>query len=349
MQDTELSGQKSNDDPLNEKTTGKAYQQISQSRSSILSAVIILLIVNLLSIVSIFLGEDIETHAFPTTYQIVFSVLIDLFLAINILRGKRWARTWILIRSALGIVIWGIVYTVQGDSASLILNTGVLVALIILLTGTSTRFRQFSGISLAVITIIVGIITSLFEYSSDLPTVPEIVDIPASYSSYVNEGFFSISYPPDWSPQMSIVSKLEEKTKQDLKDMVMDSVVDDYQLVFVGCKYVGDDVLAAVTISVEPKIVVPFATIIEINHARSVEGMKNYTEYSRVKTTIDGKDAIIQTYAVEDSDSYYAGYTNAYISGNKFFWTVSCTCDGGELGSNLDTFEKIVTSLRVEY
>ena len=137
----------------------KGYGQLSQSRSAILSAVVIIFILDILALISIiFPEEDLETRVILRT---VMSAVLDLFLGINLLRGKNWARTWMLVRLVGGIVIFGVASAIQSDFGTLLINTGVLLALILLLTGTSTRLRITGGIALAVIAFIIGMIISV--------------------------------------------------------------------------------------------------------------------------------------------------------------------------------------------
>lgn len=328
----------------------KRHGELSQGHSAVLAAVIIIFIIDLLGIIfTFFAGEEPGTRVFPSNYHLAFSVIIDIFLGINLLRGRRWARTWMLVRLVLGIVVWGIVFAVQGDSGSLLLNTGVLIALILLLTGTSTRLRLAGGILFAVVAFIGGMILSFMAFATGLPTTPGTSMIPESYSTYTSEGFFSISYPSDWTPVMSIVAEAEKQMKQYLKDIGMESQASEGQLVFLGKNMAEDDDFAIVSVSVEPSSIWPLESMVEIFHQWSIQNIDRYIEHSRVKTKIGGRNAIIQIYQGNDVDSYFTGYTAAYVAGDKFLWTVACVCDGSRLDYNLDTFDKVVRSLRVEY
>jgi hypothetical protein len=349
----------SNQEPLNQESGSletmelvnkKRFGQLSQSRSAILSTVIILFIVDLFGLVSIFsTGTATDVKSFPSGYQIILSTAIDVFLGINLLRGKSWARAWMLVRSIAGIVVWGIVYTIQGEYGSLILNTGVLWALIILLTGYTNLFRIVAGIALAVITVISGMIVSIVGTSMNIPFIAETDTTPTSFLKYSSEGFFSISYPTDWSPTMSVVAEAEAKMKEYGKDVGFGSKVDEVQLVFLGKKITNDNSFAFVTVNVEPNQSWPLETLVEGANQWSLENIKQYMEQSRIKTTIGGRNAIIQTYQGRDVDSYLMGYTVGYVASDKFLWTIICGSDVKDYESNQTTFEQIVRSLRVEY
>lgn len=329
--------------------TDSRRNQLSQSRSAVLSFVIILFVIYLLSIIgTIIAGEAAESGFFISTPILIFSFILDVFLSINLLRGKKWARTWLLIRLFLGTIVFGGLSLFQGDYGSLILNTGVNLALILLLTGISTRLRIVGSVSLAIIAALVGSLWSLLPLITTLPEVPETA-IPESFSTYASEGFFSISYPPDWEPNISIIQEVEEVIKEGLEDLDTGIQTDDMQLVFICGEYFPDDVSPCVTVYVEPKPFWPLGTIVENTSQWLKENDQEYVEYSRFQTTIGGRQAIIQTCQGSDGDSLLTGFTNAYIVADNFLWTVSCMCDREDLNENLDTFNNIVRSLRVEY
>lgn len=334
-----------------EGSTRIGFGQLSQNRSAILSAVAILLIVDLLDIIFTLLwGEGLETRLLPTSSQLFISAVIDVFLAINLLRGKTWARAWMLVRLVLGIVVWGGIFAIQRDFGSVLMNTGVLLSLIVLLTGTSNRFRTAGGIALATFAITGGLFLSVMMPSINLPTVPETSTIPESYVTYTNEGFFSISYPSDWSPVMSAVAEAEKEVKQYLKNAGMESEANQLQLVFLGGKLTEDASKPLfVSVSVEPRKAWPLETLVENTNSWNMKNMGQYVEHSRFGTTIGGRKAIIQTSQFLDADSILTGFMIACVSGDKFIWVVTCGGDARDLGSNLDTFTQIVRSLRVEY
>ena len=329
--------------------TDSRRNQLSQSRSAVLSFVIILFVIYLLSIiVTIIAGEAAESGFFISTPILMFSFMLDVFLSINLLRGKKWARTWLLIRLFLGTIVFGGLSLFQGDYGSLILNTGVNLALILLLTGVSTRPRIIGSVSLAIVAALVGSLWPLMASFTTLPEVPE-TSIPKTFETYTSEGFFSISYPPDWKPNISIIQVVEEVIKEGLEDLDMGIQTEDTQLVFIGGEFFPDYVFPCVAVFVEPKTFWPLGTIVENTSQWAKNNDQEYVEYSRFQTTIGGRQAIIQTYQGSDVDSLLTGYTNAYIVAEKFVWTVSCMCDREDLNENIDTFNNIVRSLRVEY
>jgi len=331
-----------------ERSEEKGYGEISQSRAAVFIAVGIIFTLDLLSIIfSVLPGEMPQAQGLVTGFPLIFSIIIDLFLGISLLRGKTWARTWMLLRFVGGIVIWGIVLVVQGDFGGLILNTGVLLALILLLTGVSTHVRLAGSVALAIVAALGGIILTFMVPLTNLPTTPE-TPIPDSFSTYTSEGFFSISYPPDWAPNLSIIEEVEEETKKYAKSLDLESQVSEMQVVFIGGKKTEDLYYPEVLVQVQPRGFWSLDTLVEAENQFAVENIDQYIEYSRIRTTIGGKQAIISTYQF-DVNNELSKCIVSYVVGDEFIWSVLCGCSSQGFDAYHDTFNNIVRSLRVEY
>jgi hypothetical protein len=187
------------------------------------------------------------------------------------------------------------------------------------------------------------------EKTKFIYTLPENNFVPASFSTYTNEGFFSVRYPSDWSPYMERVAAAEVSMKQFLADEGMGAQAESLQLAFLGGKTMENGNVVYVGVTIEPGNSWPLETLVENTHQKALQDIKQYIEYSRVKTTIDGRKAIIQTYQGEDTDFILTAYTTAYVSSDKFLWTVLCGCYVEDYDSFRVTFDQIVRSLTVEY
>lgn len=334
-----------------ERSGGKGYGELSQSRAAVFSAVGILFALDLLGILlMVLVGEESQTQVPIRDSQIIFSIIIDLVLGINLLRGKSWARTWMLIRLALGIVAWGIIYGVDGDFASVLMTTGVLVALILLLTGASTRLRLVGGVSLAVLATLGGLIWVFmlsFATELELPTIPE-TPVPEHFSTYTSEGLFSISYPPDWEPAMSVLEELEEAIKQWYKSVGQESQAREMQLAFYGEKITHEGYNPYVTVQMQPRGFWALDAWIKADSQWCRDNLEKYVEYSTIRTVIGGKEAIISLWQDYDPDMGIWRYTTAFIAGEQLFWLVTCGCEDRDFDEYSDTFDDIVRSLRVE-
>lgn len=325
----------------------KKFGELSQSRSSIICTVVILFLVHLLSIIiSVYSGTTYEYQAFlGTNYQII-SAAIDIFLGINLLRGKNWARTWLLIRCVGGIVIFGAMFLIQGDLVSVIINTGVLLALIILITGVSTRTRLTGGIILAVAAILGGNLFGIITPSINLNETPE-TSIPTSFLTYTVEGFFSISYPPDWSTEISLIEEAEAFMKEYAKSENLEALANETNIVFIGSANTSYIYPPSVIVTVLPKTIWPLSSLVEADNKWFENSTDQYREYFRSKTTIGGRDAILHSF--EYNDSGLMRFLSSYIAGDKFIWYVMCTCRSIYSDIYIDEFEDIIRSLRVEY
>jgi hypothetical protein len=323
--------------------------EITQSRSAIITAIIINLLVDLFGIILILFTNNSGTSIYQSPTFFIASMIIDIILTVNMLRGKQWARTWYLVRCVGGILIFGGISLLQTDFGTLIINTGVLASLIILLTGKSNWLRTGGSIGLTLVSIIMGLILSLFGASSSVTETPEITIIPQDYKTYTSEGFFSISYPPNWSPDMSVIQNLEKTVKNYLSTEGIDNQENKIQIVFNGGDFSDYENLAGVIVNIEPSQIWPLEVMVENTHQWLKENTKQYIEFSRVKTTISNTEAIIQSYQGEDSEGNLTGYKIGYVKGDRFLWTIACVCRSEQLNKNLDTFEQVIRSLRVEF
>jgi len=171
----------------------EGYGDLSQSRAAIWCAVGIIFLVDVLNIVlMLVLDASMDVYVITSTF-------IDILLGVNLLRGKRWARTWILIRVVLGLLVFGGMAIAQQDYGALVIQAGYCGAFLILLTGITTRTKITSGVTLFVVSLIAGMILALMPASvatqESLPSGEP--KIPSHYTTYTSEGLFSFSYPPD--------------------------------------------------------------------------------------------------------------------------------------------------------
>jgi hypothetical protein len=325
----------------------KVHGELSQSFAAVLTAFIIILLVDTLSLVFLFLFGSDAAGTFGVGPQVI-SIAIDIYLGINLLRGKNWARVWMIVRSVAGIVIFGIMYIIQGDIPDLVLNTGVLLAIILLITGRSSSLRT-AGSGVLCGAAVIGTFTWLFMLPGvNLTTVPE-KEIPASYETFSGHGFFSVAYPPDWETDEAALPDLQQYFQDYASEEGLEAEFEKAQIVFSCWKYEDDLPEAFVVVSLEPKPGWPLHTVVESTHNWSKENIEEYIEYSRVKTTVGSRETIIVTYQGRDTLDTLNKYTLGYIYGDKFLWSVVCGCDISYYPLYSDDFENIVRSLRVEW
>jgi hypothetical protein len=175
-------------------------------------------------------------------------------------------------------------------------------------------------------------------------------EIPTNYTTYTDEqGLFSISYPPEWEPALSILAELEQYTKDVIASMNSDLPADQGSFVFIAGIPIETGYAPSVTIGIEPMPALIFT------HSQMIEGeisaikqtLQDYHEFSRNKTTVGGREATI----VEWEGTYPQVGKNhnlqMYILVGKNAWIVSCTPPPGEYDKCGKDFQAIVRSLRI--
>jgi len=332
----------------------KQYGQLSQGRSAIVSAVIILFIVDVLAVLLlVWVRGTSATYVFRITDPAILSIAIDLFLGINLLRGKSWARTWMLIRVVVGLLIFGGMAMAQQDYPTLVIQGGYCVALLILLTGITTRFRLTSGISLFVVSFVTGLVLALMPPSVATEEDFLFVEpkIPSHYSTYTSEGLFSISYPPDWELGTSVMEEvfeeLREWTEEEAPELA--GQMEDVRMIFLALDVASEESVATVGVFVYPKPVLVFSldAIVQNENQWAEEKLQQYHEYSQLKTTVDGREAIISDYSHYDPQVGAYQSLQLYTIKSSLVWTVLAGCILEDFKDYEGTFDQIVRSLRI--
>jgi len=191
-----------------EMTKEEGYGELSQSRVAVWSAVGIIFFIDLLNIVLSIISSVMLDAAD------IIPIVIDLYLGINLLRGKRSARKWMLIRAVLGLLVWGIMAIFQQDYTSLIMQAGFCGAIIILLTGISTRNRIVGGIACFLVLVVGGVVWAV---------IPPSAAPVESYTDVSIDGF-TVDIPADWE-------------EGDLSEMGVDEMISESGGTFVATFY----------------------------------------------------------------------------------------------------------------
>ena len=113
--------------------------------------------------------------------------IADIFLAISLLRGLAWARTWILIRCIAGLVIFGGATLVSGDLFSLIIQAVYALVIIFLLFGVRSKKKA------AILGILYGLVLAAYL---GLAALGYVFIIAHQEDTFVSKKFnFEISRP----------------------------------------------------------------------------------------------------------------------------------------------------------
>lgn len=184
------------------------------------------------------------------------------------------------------------------------------------------------------------------------PTTTAEPPIPDYYSTYTSEGLFSISYPSDWVPAMSVLEEASEAAIElvESTDPSIDlSWISALEFLFMAGVPDEYGYYPSVNIVVVPRSV-GYWTLDEILEADSLvcrEYLQQYHENYLVKTVIDSKEA-----AIVDSQNYEPvwgtwRYLQSYVIDGEFVWLVTCACELEDFTYYEDDFDNVVRSLRI--
>lgn len=122
--------------------------EIAQTPGTVWTSALLIVAFDLLAIFSdIFVGDPTR-EIFPELGLGLPAILaIDIFLGINLLRGKPWARTLLLIRLWLGLLVWSIFLVFIGHIGESVVQAGVSIGLLLFLTGFSSAGRTAWGLA----------------------------------------------------------------------------------------------------------------------------------------------------------------------------------------------------------
>lgn len=176
--------------------------------------------------------------------------------------------------------------------------------------------------------------------------------IPAHFTTYTDElGLFSISYPPKWELALSEIEGLTQDVEDYLKGIGSEGSLAEGKVVFfAGVPYEtghNPNVSVVVTATGEGKWKLEdlVEAVVQWGYMKDAE---EYHEFSRTKTVVDGREAIIL-----DCEAKYPllGELHAitvYLRDNKLMWVLTCGVLPPKDFSDFETdLHAIVRSLRI--
>jgi len=197
-----------------------------------------------------------------------------------------------------------------------------------------------------------AMILSLLAMSCTTPTLTPVTtpepEIPAHFSTYTSEGLFSISYPPDWAPATSVMEEALEIAKEWMQTVDPELAVEEVQVLFIG-GIPTEGYVPGVNIVIIPRSI-GYWTLDEIVEGEGQwarENLQRYHEYSQIRTTVDGREAVISDW---ESDEPYIGmyrYLQLFTVKDNFLWLVTCGGESEDFRGYEDTFYSIAKSLRI--
>ncbi len=177
---------------------------------------------------------------------------------------------------------------------------------------------------------------------------PEPTPDEHDFTTYTDElSLFSISYPSEWELALEDMEEVEQATNDIISSITSDLPLEESIFLFMAGLPTGFD--PRVIIGVEP-LPVDTWTLDEVVTS-SIEGIKSitsdYHEFSRVKTTIDNRTAVIIDIQGNVAQSGMYRQVQMYLLVGKTLWCVGCGTSPDEYSKWEDDFDAIVRSLRV--
>ncbi len=192
---------------------------------------------------------------------------------------------------------------------------------------------------------------TLPQLSEEEPPSLPATDIPANYTTYIDESkLFSISYPSDWETALSIVGAVEQKVKETINNLKTGISIEEASTIFLaGRRMAAGGYLPNMNIGVEP-VPAGISTHDGMLEAE-VRGLKmvlsDYREMSRIKTTIDGREATILSWEGAPPQLGKMRFLQMFTMVDETIWIVTCTAAIDDFAEWENDFDNIVRSLRI--
>ena len=189
------------------------------------------------------------------------------------------------------------------------------------------------------------------ETPTSLPPLPAPQDLPANYTTYTDESnIFSISYPSDWENASSHIPAIEQTARETIGQVESGIPLEKASIVFVSGKLkdTGFDPNINIAVETAPVQVSSNAGLVEAEILGVKQIVADYQEFSRVNTTIDGRDATII-----DFEGTFPGMTDKVHGlimctlAGRTGWIVTCGTVTEDFNAWKSDFDIIVRSLRI--
>lgn len=153
--------------------------------------------------------------------------------------------------------------------------------------------------------------------------------IPSNFTTYTHEGLFSISYPKDWEPALSIIESLRQKTNEYLKSTGGTGILDKTQIVFLGgIQFADDSYNPNVSVSVTPVNIQEidlktFEGLVELmiqGYTEQVEGFKKIFQKIEV---INGKQAVLLEFEARYPSLGLLHALQTILYDGEFMWVIT--------------------------
>src|SRR4030043_284269 len=176
---------------------------------------------------------------------------------------------------------------------------------------------------------VVGISAALFALVVILSSIGFACGAkPAQTTTYTDESeLFSISYPSDWETALSQIEGLEQSTQEIASSIKSGTPLENASYIFLAGRRTATGYEPNIIIAVEPvpEGVSTHDGIVEAEVRVAKEVLSDYQELSRLKTTVNGREATILNAEGTPPEQVTLHYVQMIIPVDKTVWVVTCT------------------------
>lgn len=177
-------------------------------------------------------------------------------------------------------------------------------------------------------------------------TTTSEIPIPSDYKTYTSEGLFSISYPSDWLLNLPLMRSFEEEIKQLIANIELDLPMESGPIVFLAGIPTEEGYNPSVSIGIGSPPVVTW-TLDGVAETMVDNPDLEESVFSRVKTTVDGREAVIIDLQVEPVPGATHHYLWMVTLVGKTAWLISCQVSPEIFSDYEEDFYAIVNSFRM--
>jgi len=217
-------------------------------------------------------------------------------------------------------------------------------------TEAGTTISTIASLSLAVLLISLIALPGCSNKGIATETKTTQPEIPADFTTYTDEvGLFSVSYPSDWEPALSVIPDLETGVKDVIKAIDSNLPLDKVRYIFFAGIPTETGYMPNVNIGVEPYLAGIYTH--DAMMEAEIRGMKRLVPdiriLSQTKTNVGGREATI----LETVGTYpQLGEIHQLVLGvsvGRTVWAVTCTPPQGEFDTWKNDFNATMRSLRI--
>lgn len=174
--------------------------------------------------------------------------------------------------------------------------------------------------------------------------------IPPNFTTYTDkDNIFSISYPKDWELRLQTLEDLEEAVKDWIYSIDSNVPLENSHALFLAVRPSATGIEASFGITIEP-LLAGFTNIDSVVDGQ-MRWLKNVAtnvhEFSRIKTTVDGREAVIVDAQAFPKGGVEVRALDMVMIQGKVVWGINCQTSPKEFGNFDDTFRAIIWSFRI--